>query len=252
MLLAIDVGNTQTVLGLYDGETLRDHWRVATEPHRSGDELGALLEALLPDLDGVDGVASRRPCRRSSARTRSSSARFTSGASCSSLGPGIKTGIAIRYDDPREVGPDRIANAVAAKSATARRRSSSTSGRRRTSTSSPRRASASAACSRRGSRSRWTRSSRARRGSSAVDFSAPPSVIGKTTVGVAAVRPRLRLHRPGGRDRDAHPRRARRRRAGDRDRRSRRADRAALADDQRVDPVAHARGPAARLGAERD
>ena len=56
MLLAIDVGNTQTVLGLYDGETLRDHWRVATESHRSGDELGALVEALLPDLNDVNGV----------------------------------------------------------------------------------------------------------------------------------------------------------------------------------------------------
>ena len=49
MLLAIDVGNTQTVLGLYDGETLSDHWRVATESHRSGDELGArIAEAKAP------------------------------------------------------------------------------------------------------------------------------------------------------------------------------------------------------------
>ena len=56
VLLAIDVGNTQTVLGLYDGERLSDHWRVATESHRSGDELGALVEALLPDLGAVDGV----------------------------------------------------------------------------------------------------------------------------------------------------------------------------------------------------
>ena len=59
MLLAIDVGNTQTVLGLYDGETLRDHWRVATESHRSGDELGALLEALVPDLDEIGRASCR-------------------------------------------------------------------------------------------------------------------------------------------------------------------------------------------------
>jgi type III pantothenate kinase len=114
MLLAIDVGNTQTVLGLYYGETLRDHWRVATESHRSGDEIGALFEALVPNLDDVDGV-----CLSSSvpALVRSYEdfvARFTS-AKLLVLGPGVRTGLPVRYDDPREVGPDRIANAVAAK-----------------------------------------------------------------------------------------------------------------------------------------
>ena len=114
MLLAIDVGNTQTVLGLYDGETLRDHWRVATESHRSGDELGALLEALVPDLDAIDGV-----CLSSTvpALVRSYDdfvARFTT-AKLLVLGPGVRTGVPVRSDDPREVGPDRIANAVAVK-----------------------------------------------------------------------------------------------------------------------------------------
>jgi type III pantothenate kinase len=114
MLLAIDVGNTQTVLGLYDDETLSDHWRVATEAHRSGDEIGALVEALLPDLDGVEGV-----CLSSTvpALVRSYDefvSRFTS-ATLLVLGPGIRTGVPVRADDPREVGPDRIANAVAVK-----------------------------------------------------------------------------------------------------------------------------------------
>jgi type III pantothenate kinase len=114
MLLAIDVGNTQTVLGLYDGETLRDHWRVATESHRSGDELGALLDVLLPDLDEVDGV-----CLSSTvpALVRSYAdfvSRFTS-AKLLVLGPGVRTGVPVLADDPREVGPDRIANAVAVK-----------------------------------------------------------------------------------------------------------------------------------------
>ena len=54
MLLAVDVGNTQTVLGLYGGETLTGHWRTATERTRTGDELGVLLGGLL-DLDAVDG-----------------------------------------------------------------------------------------------------------------------------------------------------------------------------------------------------
>ena len=114
MLLAIDVGNTQTVLGLYDAEELKDRWRIATESHRSGDEIGALVEALVPDLDDVDGV-----CLSSTvpALVRSYDefvARFTS-ARLLVLGPGVRTGVPIRSDDPREVGPDRIANAVAVK-----------------------------------------------------------------------------------------------------------------------------------------
>src|SRR5437763_14838258 len=55
-LLAIDVGNTQTVLGLFDGEELREHWRVATESERTGDELGLLLRGLV-DLAAVEGIA---------------------------------------------------------------------------------------------------------------------------------------------------------------------------------------------------
>jgi type III pantothenate kinase len=115
VLLAIDVGNTQTVLGLYDGEALRDHWRVATESHRSGDELGALVEALLPDLNDVNGV-----CLSSTVpalvRSYEEFVRRSTSATLLVLGPGVRTGVPVRSDDPREVGPDRIANAVAVKS----------------------------------------------------------------------------------------------------------------------------------------
>jgi type III pantothenate kinase len=114
MLLAVDVGNTQTVLGLYDGDDLRDHWRVATEWQRSGDELGALLRTLLPPLDGVDGVCLSSTVPALVRSYEDFVGRFTS-ARLLVLGPGIRTGMPIRYDDPREVGPDRIANAVAAK-----------------------------------------------------------------------------------------------------------------------------------------
>ena len=55
MLLAVDVGNTQTVLGLYEGERLTDDWRLATEHTRTGDELGVLLGGML-ELDDVDGI----------------------------------------------------------------------------------------------------------------------------------------------------------------------------------------------------
>ena len=55
MLLAVDVGNTQTVFGLFDGAELVEHWRIATEAHRTGDELGALVTRFL-DLERVDGI----------------------------------------------------------------------------------------------------------------------------------------------------------------------------------------------------
>jgi type III pantothenate kinase len=113
MLLAADVGNTQTVLGLYDGDRLGDHWRLATEITRTGDELGVLLNGLL-DLDAVEGIclASTVPTL---IREWERLAERWAKAPILVVGPGVRTGIPIRYDDPREVGPDRIVNAVAAK-----------------------------------------------------------------------------------------------------------------------------------------
>jgi len=112
VLLAVDVGNTQTVFGLYDGEELREHWRVATERRRTGDELGVTLSGFL-DLDAVDGV-----CLASSVpplvRAYEEFAERWARAPLLVLGPGVRTGLGIRYDDPREGGPDRIAHAVAA------------------------------------------------------------------------------------------------------------------------------------------
>jgi len=112
MLLAIDVGNTQTVLGTYDGARLTEHWRVATEPHRSGDELGALYRSFL-DLGRVTGICIASVVPQLSRSYAEFAERYTD-AEYLELGPGVKTGIPIRYDDPRDVGPDRIANAVAA------------------------------------------------------------------------------------------------------------------------------------------
>jgi len=113
MLLAVDVGNTQTALGLYAGGELSDHWRVATERSTTADELGVLLSGLL-DFDAVEGIclASTVPVL---IREWEELARKWADASLLVVGPGVKTGITIRYDDPREVGPDRIVNAVAAK-----------------------------------------------------------------------------------------------------------------------------------------
>lgn len=114
MLLAIDVGNTQTVFGLFEGEQLTEHWRVATDPRRTGDELGVTLSGFL-DLENVSGV-----CLSSTVpalvRSYEEFAERWAHAPLLVVGPGTRTGISIRYDDPREIGPDRIANAVAASS----------------------------------------------------------------------------------------------------------------------------------------
>jgi type III pantothenate kinase len=118
MLLAVDVGNTQTVLGLFEGEELVEHWRLATEAERTGDELAALLASLLElrgrtfaDVSGVS-LSSTVPLL---VRAYHDLAERHIAAPLLTLGPGTRTGIPILYDDPREVGPDRIANAVAAR-----------------------------------------------------------------------------------------------------------------------------------------
>jgi len=111
-LLAIDVGNTQTVFGLFEGTDLREHWRIATERSRSGDELGALYGNFL-DFSSVEGIALASTVPQLH-RAYEELAKDYARADLLELGPGVKTGVPIRYEDPREVGPDRIANAVAA------------------------------------------------------------------------------------------------------------------------------------------
>jgi type III pantothenate kinase len=111
-LLAVDVGNTQTAVGLYEGGDLGRHWRLATEPQRTGDELGILFRGLV-ELDSIQGVclASTVPAL---VRAYEELARAVA-VPLLVLGPGVRTGMPVRYDNPHEVGPDRIANAVAAR-----------------------------------------------------------------------------------------------------------------------------------------
>ena len=113
MLLAVDVGNTQTVLGLFDGERLAENRRLASVASRTSDELGALIGEMF-DLDTVDGI-----CLSSTVpalvREFELFAERWAEAPILVVGPGAKTGMPVRYDDPREVGPDRVVNAVAAK-----------------------------------------------------------------------------------------------------------------------------------------
>ena len=113
MLLAIDVGNTQTVFGLFDGPRLTEQFRVGTDRSHTGDELAVMLRAFV-ELDSLEGIvlcSSVPPL----VREYELFADRWAGADLLVLGPGVSTGVKIRYDDPREVGADRIANAVAAR-----------------------------------------------------------------------------------------------------------------------------------------
>jgi type III pantothenate kinase len=113
MLLAIDCGNTQTVFGLFDGDRLHEQFRVATNRTQTGDELAVMLRAFI-EFDALDGLvlSSTVPTL---VREYQGFAKRWARVDLLVLGPGVETGMPIRYDDPREVGPDRIANAVAAR-----------------------------------------------------------------------------------------------------------------------------------------
>jgi type III pantothenate kinase len=119
VLLAVDVGNTETVVGLYDSNDteLFDHWRIATNAERTGDEHALLLSQFLAqhdlNFDSVSGVAVSSTVPRLRATMQRMAARYLDVPTVI-LGPGVKTGMPILYEDPKEVGPDRIANAVAA------------------------------------------------------------------------------------------------------------------------------------------
>src|SRR5690348_13662796 len=113
MLLAIDVGNTQTVFGLFEDDRLAEQFRVGTEPRHTADELAVLIRAFV-DLESLDGIVLSATVPQL-VREYEGFAERWAGADLLVLGPGISTGVPIRYDDPREVGPDRIANSVAAR-----------------------------------------------------------------------------------------------------------------------------------------
>ncbi len=117
MLLAIDVGNTHIVVGVYNGSTLLRNWRLQADRERTTDELGMLLLQLFmsADLDPqqIDqGIGCSVVPPLSFAVQRAAQRYF--GVELQMVGPGMRTGMPILYDNPREVGADRIVNAVAA------------------------------------------------------------------------------------------------------------------------------------------
>ncbi len=117
MILAVDVGNTHTVAGLYDTQDLAYHWRFVTEAERTADEYGVLLQSLFTarglSLSCVAGIIASSVVP-AMVQTLEDLAQTYFQLTPLIVGPGIKTGMPILYDNPREVGADRIVNAVAA------------------------------------------------------------------------------------------------------------------------------------------
>jgi len=123
VLLAIDVGNTQTVIGMFgpataDAPELAHHWRISSHAERTADEMAMIISQLL-DLQGydveeaVDGIAVASVVPRTTAALREMAEKWFP-VTTVIVEPGVRTGMPILYDNPKEVGADRIADAVAA------------------------------------------------------------------------------------------------------------------------------------------
>jgi type III pantothenate kinase len=114
MLLTIDVGNTQTVVGCFVGDRLTESWRVKTDARATADELGLLLSGLLRDVGAPSGVAVCSTVPALQGELRQLLSRRYADVPAVVVEPGVKTGVPLLYDNPREVGADRIVNALAA------------------------------------------------------------------------------------------------------------------------------------------
>lgn len=116
MLLVIDVGNSNIVLGAYDGSRLMRDWRIATDKAKTHDEYGILFHNLfrMSDLDpsAIDGIIISSVVPPLTGVLELLAQRYF-GHKPLVVGPGIRSGMSIHYDNPREVGADRIVNAVA-------------------------------------------------------------------------------------------------------------------------------------------
>ncbi|MGI9093479.1 MAG: type III pantothenate kinase [Mycobacteriales bacterium] len=113
MLLTVDVGNTNTVLGVFDGDRMDESWRVKTDARSTADELALTLRGLLDGFP-VTGVAACSSVPAVQAELRVMFERYYRSVPTLIVEPGVRTGVQLSYDNPREVGPDRIMNTLAA------------------------------------------------------------------------------------------------------------------------------------------
>ncbi|HTJ72409.1 MAG TPA: type III pantothenate kinase [Actinospica sp.] len=119
MLLTIDIGNTQTVIGLFEGAEIVEHWRISTDPRRTADEHAVLFQGLMNNHplvgdSGVDGIAICSTVPSVLHEMRDMIRRYYGDIPALVVEPGVKTGMPVLVDNPKEVGTDRIINALAA------------------------------------------------------------------------------------------------------------------------------------------
>lgn len=114
MLLTIDVGNTNTVIGCFEGEDLVESWRIKTDARATADEIALLLRGLLADEPRPMGIAACSTVPAVLHELRGVFDRYYADVPKVIVEPGVKTGVPILTDNPREVGADRIVNALAA------------------------------------------------------------------------------------------------------------------------------------------
>jgi type III pantothenate kinase len=113
MLLTIDIGNTNTVLGVFEGAKLVNSWRVKTDARNTADELMLTYRGLLQDVP-ITGVAGCSTVPAALRELRAMLSRYWPDLPTVLVEPGIKTGVALLFDNPKEVGADRIVNTLAA------------------------------------------------------------------------------------------------------------------------------------------
>ena len=114
MLLTIDVGNTNTVLGQFDGDRLLASWRITTDPHRTADEMILVFRGLLANAAPVTGIALCSTVPSVLREMRLMLDRYFADIPRVIVEPGTKTGVPVLTDNPKEVGTDRIVNTMAA------------------------------------------------------------------------------------------------------------------------------------------
>lgn len=114
MLLTIDVGNTNTVLGLFSGEQLQRSWRVKTDARSTADELALLFAGLLEGRPEVAGIAACSTVPAVLHELRAMLERYYEAVPTVIVEPGVRTGVPLLFDNPKEIGADRIVNTLAA------------------------------------------------------------------------------------------------------------------------------------------
>ena len=113
MLLAIDIGNTNTVLGVFDGEKLERSWRIKTDARSTADELALTFRGLLADLP-ITGTCACSTVPAALRELRTMLATYYPHMPTVLVEPGVRTGVSLQYENPKEVGADRIVNTLAA------------------------------------------------------------------------------------------------------------------------------------------